>query len=33
MDLGFTPDQALLVETLERWASDHREIPPAAHGA
>jgi alkylation response protein AidB-like acyl-CoA dehydrogenase len=32
MDLGLTEDQALLAETLEHWAADHREIPAALHG-
>ena len=33
MDLGFTQDQTLLLETLEHWAADHLEIPAAARDA
>ncbi len=28
MDLALTQDQAMLAETLEKWASHHQEIPP-----
>lgn len=33
MDLGLSPDQALLLEALEKWAADHQEIPASARHA